>query len=472
MRSISPLVAAFPMISHDLCREKLGEFLDQTLDLAEREQVSSHLETCAECAQFAREIANIRATLREMPPFAAPPNLRHNVRAAIQNQTAARPKTAIFVPRLPAWAWSGTLALVAITLIVLTRPLGNAPLPLPAPPTAPQTNSLQQKAPRPDEKLVTTRPQKPPFASIRRENGAQKPSEPERKTSPRHTSSDRQPTAPRAALVLPRPVPPRSQERITASKQPLFNLAPSKKIERAAPTPLTSSRAMIPEPKVSRPATSRKDSIVSRPTPLSPPVTALRQESAPKSQSALAAPLFLLQLKAAPATVEQPRFAAKGRRDFSPPSAPSIAQNEGVKPEMPAIPDVGAAPPINALNDSRAGRAPRSVTPKASEPSAFGAAAESENSGRVQRFELRLQTLRAVAGARVRLELPVALRLIWPVSNIVWSGDLSPQQSLEIPFSLGSVRGGEKISVVVEQKTPGAVSKTLETQTLILPHGE
>ncbi len=90
-----------------------------------------------------------------------------------------------------------------------------------------------------------------------------------------------------------------------------------------------------------------------------------------------------------------------------------------------------------------------------------------------RRFNLQIEGAREIKNAQIRLELPADVRLLWPVSNIIWRGDFVAGKAVAVEFSLSAGRGGEKISVVLEQKSGSAQSKTpqqaLESKTLTLP---
>ena len=114
------------MISCSHCREKLSEFLDETLVSPERDAVAAHLKSCAECAQVAPQLGNLRATLREIPPVIAPASLRQNVRAALQNDIKSRAPKPLFGWRPTQLVWTGSLALAALTLMIVASPFSQS----------------------------------------------------------------------------------------------------------------------------------------------------------------------------------------------------------------------------------------------------------------------------------------------------------------------------------------------------------
>jgi hypothetical protein len=79
---------------------------------------------------------------------------------------------------------------------------------------------------------------------------------------------------------------------------------------------------------------------------------------------------------------------------------------------------------------------------------------------------------RDLKNAQIRVELPPSLRFgvnDASGSRILWRGDFEAGQAVRINLSLLGGRGGEKISVFLEQNEGVAKSKTLETQMLALP---
>lgn len=486
----------FFMNSHDFCRDKLGEFLDQTLDATGREAVAEHLETCADCAQIARELASIRATLRQIAPVAPPPDLRRNVRVALQNERQTRARRPGLGWRLSPVAWSGTLALAAFTLIMLARPFANAPLSLPESASVPATAAPEIQSANPPTADASL--QKAPRAN-------QKPAPVSQKTG---VTAATKSANDEARLTIKKPTAAR-RDKDLAGKKALSAVA-AQPLAAQPPTPRLQDDVGAPPEKISIPAPARPQSIPSAPraapnsrfaksvsrspsrkrttartTPESqiqsrfrsnehasaPDTTALQQS--PFAADGAPPSLFSLQLSVAPAKSGAPTRSAKTNA-FELRRAMPDAQNGAFRSENSSPSDESDAASTNSLAGSPALGAmrepPRLSAPQTtSKYASQSPVAEAESSPKTRRFELQLRALNPVQNARVRLEVPPALRLLWPASGVIWSGDLASSLALKIPFSLGEVRGGEKIIVVVEQKTVGAPSRTLETQTLILP---
>lgn len=561
-------------MSHDACRDSLSEFLDQTLAPDQRELVAAHLESCADCARIAGELGEIRATLRGAAPVAAPPELRQNVRAALrleQESRAARPQFAWRWPRR--WpqrtsqlAWSGTLAVAAIGLMVLARPFNDAPFSSPddtsaslsdsspAPSTArnaPAGGSASPSAPRKLSKPAVGRPKTPkpaplpanatasgapprseiPSATPTAANsaitdsaatdsaarGAMPPQQPpsatpenkEPASAPMPRSSGPQrartgdsdgaapPVAPRqnrssasppAAILNQKPAPP-----LPSMSRP--NAAPDTAASRDSDAFRTSNAS--PESEAAPAASSLEDASPRARinTPSAPPQSAL-----PALPRASSGPLFALQLRAEPAPeappvalpsqnqapIQSPADSSSGAaspqlaptgpespKAFSPPNRNSNGRSDGVlrraAPGSTQEPASGPRAPMLKPRSSRPSAARGAGNPIDDSRSNGFSSAPPTNSNRASRFTLQIGTARPVSNARIRLEIPASLRLLWPASTVVWSGELSAQNPVKIAFSLGAVRGGEKILVRVEQKSAGAPSKTLETRVLTLP---
>lgn len=598
--TIEPL--SFSM-SHDFCRAKLGEFLDQTLDETQRAQVAAHLENCAACAQIARETANIRAALREIAPVEAPATLRQNVRNSLQNERQrernappARPvQRPRFAWRLPQLAWSGTLAVAAVALIVLARPFANAPLTISSPQIAePSASAPALTAPgaSTSDPARASKPKPTSQVASRAKNGA-----PARSQSPmRSEDSQIAPAAspqsaasapsertrartivPESALAQQRPNPlnaqssgtanlrdaanPRDSSRTQASHGSRENeIRPSQLAQRATSSAPRATRSMqdaaLARPRVSAPAPApnsvRSDAARSNagdsvpPAPQAPPADlSLNASPAPTAPPLLQARIATPQNDAAnqaalnpgassaagPAAKkakirgQQPRPGFRLTPQQPAPTAPKIAPETAfsfelktaptpsLEPKPPlrksapariapqmrarnAAPTAPGAPEIDLLpfasgrsGIAAAGRGNRAdltspAPPIAAPPdvsgggrgtisgdfaASNGAATSATTAAMARRFSLQIRAPLPLQNLRVRLEVPPSLRLLWPASALIWSGDLSPSTPLIVPFSLGQARGGEKISVIVEQKLAGARSRVLETQTLVVP---
>ena len=111
------------------CRELLTSLLSDALAPAERADVEAHLATCPNCARELRALQNIGETLAALPAHEVPLRVRENVRAALRAPTPRRAPIGFGWPKFGArpLAWGGAVAVGAIGLMLLARPLQNSP---------------------------------------------------------------------------------------------------------------------------------------------------------------------------------------------------------------------------------------------------------------------------------------------------------------------------------------------------------
>lgn len=506
------------MISCSHCREKLSEFLDQTLAPNEREQVAVHLKSCAECAKIARELENLRATLRDFTPVPAPDSLRQNVRAALQNEVKSRAPQPKFVWRPAQFAWTGTLTFAALTLMILARPFSQAPLsqapisalpsgeaPLPEkaasqdenPKNQGQTPAKSHIQPAPNRKSQKTPPrdsQKSPqpksaaptlAPALRPENLAQSPALPlpnaptENPVAPprvaRNSRNSSIPNAESSSGVAP--VKRAAQPRSSVERAPQIGVRPTNptpspanqnlngsptRLQPARPEPapsmLRKSPPMAPSPsRIQMPPSANSEAIGSAPR-----ANLLRREAVASSARASSA-RFALVLKSVPFPAPVSSENALQSREAAPAAPPPLADAaknpKSDAPQRARMSDgaLGSVPLIGSLFRSK------------SAPAREIAKARIAPAPSARRFQLQIEAAQGVKGAQVRLEVPDSRRLLWPASKVVWHGDFVAGKAVIIEFSLSAGRGGEEISVILEQKTSAAQSSPLQTQTLILP---
>ncbi len=97
-------------------RHWLVAHLDGELDLVHDAEVSAHLQTCAACAEVARQQSALRELVREkLRAFAPPPQLAMRIRAQLRaEKEPARPRGSW----RPAWNLAGVLAGLCLAALV------------------------------------------------------------------------------------------------------------------------------------------------------------------------------------------------------------------------------------------------------------------------------------------------------------------------------------------------------------------
>lgn len=184
--------------------------------------------------------------------------------------------------------------------------------------------------------------------------------------------------------------------------------------------------------------------------------------------------------------------AAKAAGGFVPAPAPS--QSRG------SVPDVASAAGATApMLSSRSTESASGAKPSSDQPTTFkyrfdarrnrdtastapaprsakASAQENEDQDATkpqeQRYHITVVPPRDVKNAEITLILPPSLRFSpsSPLnSRLLWRGSFEQGKTIEIDFSLIGAKGGEKISLQLEQNGDGAQSKFLEMQTLALP---
>ncbi|HTB81044.1 MAG TPA: anti-sigma factor [Opitutaceae bacterium] len=97
-------------------RRWLAAHLDGELDLVHDTEVGAHLQTCAACAEAARQQSALRELVRgKLPSFAPPPHLATRIRAQLREERAAVPSRSFW---WPAWSIAGALAGLCLAALV------------------------------------------------------------------------------------------------------------------------------------------------------------------------------------------------------------------------------------------------------------------------------------------------------------------------------------------------------------------
>ncbi|MBW3638100.1 MAG: hypothetical protein KY445_16770 [Armatimonadetes bacterium] len=222
-----------------------------------------------------------------------------------------------------------------------------------------------------------------------------------------------------------------------------------------------------PPPQMAAPST-REKTASNPPSPRAvPPPPSARFRAQPAAPSAVprpvetpAAPRFVVALFAV-ASPESDNLAAK-------------AENAGARAEaaenLEVAPQAAAPPPApQALRDETENRAVAGLSRSAAPVRALRGA----DANQIPRFfRLSVSATRALQNAQIRLVLPSQVRFSPSDANesrTVWRGDLGANSPVVVPFALHGVRGGEKISLFVEQKGADGKSEVMETQILIVP---
>jgi len=90
--------------------------VDGELDLVHDAEVSAHLQTCAACAEAARQQSALRALVRgKLPAFAPPPHLATRIRAQLRSAKEPAPSRWSW---WPAWNMAGVLAGFCLVALV------------------------------------------------------------------------------------------------------------------------------------------------------------------------------------------------------------------------------------------------------------------------------------------------------------------------------------------------------------------
>lgn len=116
------------------CRDvddQLEALIDGDLDPEPAARVEAHIEGCGRCRAERRRAEEVRAALRGMPAFDAPPSVAGAVEAAIADGTAAREP--VLARARTGWGL-GAAAVAAAAALVFT--LGPQPRPRPPSPTS------------------------------------------------------------------------------------------------------------------------------------------------------------------------------------------------------------------------------------------------------------------------------------------------------------------------------------------------
>jgi len=112
------------MMNHQDIKDRLNDHVDGSLQDDERDQVESHLESCAECSLELRQLRSLLARAEDLPRAIEPPqNLWREIERQIQPATVVTvsPAQPSFASRFRQWILVGTLgAAAAAVVFVLT----------------------------------------------------------------------------------------------------------------------------------------------------------------------------------------------------------------------------------------------------------------------------------------------------------------------------------------------------------------
>ena len=150
--------------------------------------------------------------------------------------------------------------------------------------------------------------------------------------------------------------------------------------------------------------------------------------------------------------------------------APSLAEALEARRAAPAAD--AAAPNALAPDAATAGE---SASPRLTIPPSIlqrSGAANFQVLAPARSFRLSVAASRSISNAQIRVVLPPPLRFSGAeasASRVLWRGDFAANAPVVLVFSLQGARGGEKISVVLEQNEGEGKSKSFETQVLTLP---
>jgi hypothetical protein len=502
------------MNSCQRCRALLGEYLDRTLAAPDRDEVAAHLETCADCRSELDELELTKTALSVLSPVAAPDDLRRRVRVALHNETQKKP-AAGFLAGLASWrpqqlVWTGTLTFSALALLLLVRPAtlnspsavstdiitenGSSDPPAPITKAAP---AIKTKSTKSSPKQIKSReevtnrtpdlsaPVVVPAPKVQSERASQPKSAPERPVE----------------IPSSRPAPNRVQIAPAAKPSPPVPLSAGSPSAKAPPRAGNPHQDGLMRQRISPPATEGQFGAVAQD---STPSGRARKRSVPSPMAALEAPRIAsarfsfeitevppgsadrettmeTRMAPAPEVADSAKAATQSAPStfaapVAPPARKNLTEDRVVTQEFGPV---GPGPGTTDLNGDGAERkAAGSTAPKARSlaPSITARSLTptlpviSPVQPRV--FQLAVGAPRDVKNAQLRVELPATLRFekeAADASRVVWSGDLAAGQQTQISLELLGARGGEKISLILEQKAGDGESKPIETQKLTLP---
>jgi hypothetical protein len=502
------------MNSCQRCHALLSEYLERTLSASDRDEVAAHLETCSDCRSELRELELTKSALVVLSPVAAPDDLRRRVRVALHNEAQKKP-TAGFFAGLASWrpqqfVWTGTLTFSALALLLLVRPAtlnspqtvspelaspdvisedGNFGSPVPNLKSSPKTTNRTSNG---SSKLgnggnvvthrATNRLESPavPLAKARRERARQAETNTERSTPSR-------PAPPALRQAEPAPISrPNLPSTLPSTMPPAVTLPPQGNLMRRKVTPPSvtprsagATRESAPSHDSSAPNNEARKIVLGAPRIASARFSFEIAEvppSAPEQEGTVAT-------KAAPVPEAVDSIQSAGESapsTFAAPVAPPV--RKGPVEENAAAQGFSARGLGPGTGGSNARRVERkaadgaAASARAPEPSVMARSVTPNlrvmNPVPPRVFQLAVTAPRDLKNTQLRVEVPSSLRFekeAAEASRVVWSGDLTAGQVTRVSLELLGVRGGEKISVFLEQKSDDGKSKAVETQKLTLP---
>lgn len=446
------------------CRERLALLLENALSPEARAAVETHLQTCADCQKEWEIVQNLRASLRNIEPMEAPPNLRLRVREALQNDPQPRSTPIWKIHWRPVGlVWTGGATALAMGLLLLA--------------SNPQKVALVL----PDRAPVAESASAPPADALKTDGGqsqeAAAPSAQAAKTKTTRAIKNNAPAAPQSVppSVQSAPAQPRSQGMPALPPPPAEFAAPLVPPNTQKSAPVTVSKREK-QTEAAKPNTS---TLSARPNILTPPSAPRQSANAARENqtSTLLKPTAPQgQLKKVPAPIAPPMPAAPPTDWFAARLAPL--------PPSPLADSVSPAEERENKSRLRGGAVAKSNSAPASAPSAaFAAPAEAGRRAEtnellrtdqasamvVNRVELRLTITphRAVEQARLRVILPKNLHFFdsQESERMVWQGATRENQPILVILPLENTPQ-KPLEIVLEQIGSDGATKVLQSQRI------
>lgn len=490
------------MNSCQRCRDQLGEYLDGTLSPSLRGEVSAHLESCADCRRELRELELTMSALHSMVAVPAPPEIRLRVRAQLQDEREAQ-KSDGFLAGFNFWRprqmiWSGTLTFSALALLLVARTYGptypgsTAPAPMTEEEAARQA-PVVEKTTKPTSAIQNgkTKATSSKGGANRSSNGTNEEVAPVPTTPERPNSAPIDAVRRRERVSKFDPAPALGQPSSKAAQSAPAASAPRNPARPAHPASSGAPKATSVAPKIARKvAPEQGDTTNDRVMKAmnSMPAANAATGPAPGSRFAFAIEEVAPTVQSAGTGAAEQNLAVDSEGGGVAGSSTSTGAEGATTMSGKTVPEGPTKPPgirwrglgtpdAVTSNGAPAPQPPkkppfsaRSITPEI--PAAPPEPAVTVVKAEPRTFQVAVVPTREVKAAQVRVELPVSLRFAADdasASRVVWKGDMATGQPVQISFSLLGSSGGEKISVILEQKEGEAESKPIETQMLTLP---
>ena len=98
-------------MSEDRYTERLGDYVDGTLDEAERRLFESHLAVCESCRTLAEDLLEIKKSAGSLPKLTPPDRLWNQIESALQVQRTQAPPS-FFQTFSNRWAMAASVLLI------------------------------------------------------------------------------------------------------------------------------------------------------------------------------------------------------------------------------------------------------------------------------------------------------------------------------------------------------------------------